>query len=69
MMDEIWYSENFGQHDARFEGGKTSVISVHPEGGHRLWANFKRYFKYAPQEVLLFPIVHTYSKFLGIDKD
>ncbi|WP_400261979.1 hypothetical protein ACFX5U_20735 [Sphingobacterium sp. SG20118] len=60
---------NFGQHGARFEGGKTSVISVHPEGAHRLWANFKRYFKYALQEVLVFPIVHTYSKFLGIDKD
>lgn len=69
MMDEIWYSGNFGQHDERFKDGKISVISVHPEGAYRMWLNFKRYLRYAPQEVLFFPIVHTYSKFLGIDND
>jgi len=69
MMDEIWYSGNFGQHDERFEGGKVTSISVHPEGASRMWSNFKRYLKYAPQEVLFFPIVYSYSKFLGIDKD
>jgi len=69
MMDEIWYSGNFGQHDARFKDGKITAISAHPEGAYRMWLNFKRYLKFAPQEVLFFPIVHTYSKFLGIDKD
>ncbi|MNN50985.1 hypothetical protein D3C81_1655960 [compost metagenome] len=69
MMDEIWYSGNFGQHDERYEGGQITAISVHPEGAHRMWSNFKRYLKYAPQEVLFFPIIYTYSKFLGIDKD
>ncbi len=69
MMDEIWYSGNFGQHDERFKDGKITAISAHPEGAYRMWLNFKRYLKYAPQEVLFFPIVHTYSKFLGIDKD
>lgn len=69
MMDEIWYSGNFGQHDERYEGGQITAISVHPEGAYRMWSNFKRYLKYAPQEVLFFPIIYTYSKFLGIDKD
>lgn len=69
MMDEIWYSGNFGQHDQRFKDGKITAISAHPEGAYRMWLNFKRYLRYAPQEVLFFPIVHTYSKFLGIDKD
>ncbi|MFD2905873.1 nucleotidyltransferase domain-containing protein [Sphingobacterium anhuiense] len=69
MMDEIWYSGNFGQHDERYEGAKITAISARPEGGLRMWLNFKRYLRYAPQEVLFFPIVHTYSKFLGIDKD
>lgn len=69
MIDEIWYSGNFGQHDERFKHGKITAISAHPEGAYRMWLNFKRYLKYAPQEVLFFPIVHTYSKFLGIDKD
>lgn len=69
MIDEIWYSGNFGFHDKRYEGAKITAISARPEGGLRMWLNFKRYLRYAPQEVLFFPIVHTYSKFLGIDKD
>lgn len=69
MMDEIWYSGNFGQYDERYYGGKITSISVHPEGAYRMWLNFKRYLRYAPQEVFFFPIVYTYSKFLGIDKD
>lgn len=69
MLDEIWYSGNFGFYDTRFVGSPTSVISTQPEGAYRMWLNFKRYLKYAPQEVLFFPIIYTYSKFLGIDKD
>jgi hypothetical protein len=69
MMDEIWYSGNFGFHDERFKNGKISPVSVRPEGTYRLWLNFKRYLKHAPQEVIFFSLVHTYSKFLGIDKD
>lgn len=69
MMDELWYSGNFGLHDERYEGSKITAISTRPEAAHRMWSNFKRYLKYAPQEVLFFPIIYTYSKFLGIDKD
>ncbi|MGJ1436904.1 nucleotidyltransferase family protein [Sphingobacterium siyangense] len=62
--NEVWNSGNFGFHDQRFENGKViSLISVYPEGSKRLWNNFRRYLKYAPQEVLFFPIVHTFSKF------
>lgn len=63
MLDEIWYSGNFGFHDERFEQGKVkSQISLRPEGTRRLWSNFMRYFKYAPQEVLFFPFVQLYSR-------
>lgn len=70
MLDEIWYSGNFGFHDERFENKKIiSAISVLPDGPNRLWKNFKRYFKYAPQEAFFFTLVHTYSKFIGKDSD
>ena len=70
MIDEIWYSGNFGFHDERFENGKTiNAISSLPDGPKRLWKNFKQYFKYAPQEVFFFTIVHSYSRFIGIDND
>lgn len=70
MIDEIWYSGNFGFHDERFENGKTiTAISSLPEGPKRLWKNFRHYFKYAPQEVFFFTFVHTYSQFLGKDSD
>ncbi|WP_447770443.1 nucleotidyltransferase family protein [Sphingobacterium faecium] len=69
MIDEVWYSGNFGYTDERFEKGKKSIISMHPDGGKRLWSNFKRYFKYAPTEVLYYPIIEAYSKYLGKDKD
>ncbi|CDT33782.1 conserved hypothetical protein [Sphingobacterium sp. PM2-P1-29] len=69
MMDEIWYSGNFGFHDERFKNGKISPFSIRPDGTHRIWKSLRNYFKYAPQEILFFPFVRTYSKFLGIDKD
>lgn len=70
MIDEIWYSGNFGFHDKRFEHGKTiTAISSLPEGPKRLWKNFQRYLKYAPQEVFFFTLVHTYSRFIGKDSD
>ncbi|WP_418359219.1 nucleotidyltransferase family protein [Sphingobacterium detergens] len=69
MFDEIWYSGNFGFHDKRFEGGKiVPLISVQPDGALRLWHNFNRYLKYAPQEAIFFPLVHIYSKFFGKDR-
>lgn len=70
MLTEIWHGGNFGYHDDRFSMGKVNnTVSVHPDGAKRLWGNFKRYFPYAPQEAFFFPIIHLYSKFLGIDHD
>jgi len=70
MLEEIWHGGNFGYYDGRYANGKiNSTISVHPDGAKRLWGNFKRYFPYAPQEVISFPIMHFYSKFLGIDRN
>ncbi|PRD46955.1 nucleotidyltransferase family protein [Sphingobacterium haloxyli] len=56
MMDEIWYSGNFGFYDKRYLEGKVSFISVHPDGARRLWRGLRLYFPYAPQEVVFFPI-------------
>ncbi len=69
MLDEVWYSGNFGFNDERFEQGRTAKIFVRPDSPKRLWQNFKRYVKYAPQEAIAFPLIHTYSKFLGKDSD
>lgn len=69
MLDEVWHSGNFGFNDERFENGKTSKFFHRPDSGKRLWQNFKRYVKYAPQEAIAFPIIQTYSKFLGKDTD
>lgn len=69
MLDEVWYSGNFGVHDERFENSKKSKNFARPDSPRRLWRNFKRYVKYAPQEAIAFPIIHTYSKYLGKDSD
>ncbi|MFU1858144.1 nucleotidyltransferase family protein [Sphingobacterium sp. NGMCC 1.201703] len=70
MLEEIWFGGNFGYYDERYADGKiNSTVSVHPDGAKRLWRNFKRYLPYAPQETIFFPIMHFYSKFLGIDRD
>lgn len=70
MLDEVWYSGNFGFHDERFEKGKViPLISVRPDGTRRLWESFRRYVKYAPQEAISFPLMHIYSKFIGKDID
>ncbi|GEM62190.1 hypothetical protein SF1_01720 [Sphingobacterium faecium NBRC 15299] len=70
MLNEIWQGGNFGYYDDRFVNGKTiKTISVHPDGAKRLWNNFKRYYPYAPQEAVFFPIIKLYSKFIGIDRD
>ncbi|WP_394676728.1 nucleotidyltransferase family protein [uncultured Sphingobacterium sp.] len=69
MLDEVWHSGNFGFNDERFEKGKRSKFFHRPDSGRRLWQNFRRYVKYAPQEAIAFPIIQTYSKFLGKDRD
>ncbi len=69
MLDEVWYSGNFGFNDERFEQGEKSKFFYRPDSGKRLWGNFKRYLKYAPQEAIAFPFVQAYSKFLGKDSD
>ncbi|UPZ37856.1 nucleotidyltransferase family protein [Sphingobacterium sp. PCS056] len=69
MMDEIWYSGNFGFHDERFKSGKISPFSIRPDSTRRILRSLKTYFKYAPQEILFFPIMRTYSRLFGIDKN
>ncbi|MDM1295920.1 nucleotidyltransferase family protein [Sphingobacterium sp. N143] len=69
MVDEVWYSGNFGFKDERFENGKSSAHFARPDSPKRLWQNFKRYVKYAPEEAIAFPLMHTYSKFWGKDSD
>lgn len=70
MLREVWYSGSFGYNDERFKGGKTiSTISVQPKASKRLFLNFLRYFKYAPQEALFYYWVQAYSKFIGKDMD
>ncbi|WP_293943091.1 MULTISPECIES: nucleotidyltransferase domain-containing protein [unclassified Sphingobacterium] len=69
MFDEVWYSGNFGFNDERFENSKTAKLFARPDSPKRLWQNFKRYVKYAPEEAIAFPLIHTYSKFLGKDSD
>lgn len=56
MMDEVWYAGNFGFYDKRYAEGKVSFVSVHPDGARRLWRSMRLYYKYAPQEVVFFPI-------------
>lgn len=69
MLDEVWYSGNFGFNDERYNNGKELKLFTLPDSPTRLWQNFKRYVKYAPQEAIAFPLIHTYSKFLGKDSD
>jgi len=70
MLAEIWHGGNFGYHDRRFADGKIiRTISVHPDGARRLWNNFQRYFPFAPQEAIFFPIMKLYSRYIGIDRD
>lgn len=69
MFNEVWYSGNFGFNDERFQNGKTAKLFARPDSPKRLWQNFKRYVRYAPEEAITFPIIHTYSKFWGKDKD
>ena len=70
MINEVWYAGSFGYNDERFRGGKTiSTISVQPKASKRLFLNFLRYIKYAPQEALFYYWVQAYSKFIGKDTD
>lgn len=69
MLDEVWYSGNFGFNDERFEKSRTPKLLARPDSPKRLWKNFKRYVKYAPEEAIAFPLIHTYSKFLGKDSN
>lgn len=69
MVDEVWYSGNFGFNDERYEDIKKTTLFARPDSPKRLWQNFKRYVKYAPQEAIAFPVIQIYSKFLGKDND
>ncbi len=62
MMEEVWHSGNFGFYDKRYTDGKVSFVSVHPDGARRLWRSMRLYYKYAPQEVIFFPIRRTTAR-------
>lgn len=62
MMEEVWNSGNFGFYDKRYSDGKVSFVSVHPDGARRLWRSMRLYYKYAPQEVIFFPIRRTTAR-------
>lgn len=61
MLEDIWQSGNFGFHDSQYGEDFTSSNQRNNTSG-RIWASAKRYFKYAPQEAIFFPITHLYSK-------
>ncbi|MCW8310864.1 nucleotidyltransferase family protein [Sphingobacterium sp. InxBP1] len=65
MVDEVWYSGNFGFNDERYQQGKEIVLFTLPDSPKRLWHNFKRYVKYVPEEAIAFPLLHTYAKLMG----
>lgn len=65
MLDEVWYSGNFGINDERYKHGKDLKLFTMPDSPKRLWQNFRRYIKYAPQEAIAFPLLHAYSKLVG----
>src|SRR5690606_27283083 len=56
MMEEVWHSGNFGFYDKRFLSKKKSFVSAYPGGAQRLLRSIYLYFKYAPQEVIFFPL-------------
>jgi hypothetical protein len=65
MLDEVWYSGNFGLNDERYKDGKDLKLFTMPDSPKRLWQNFRRYIKYAPQETIAFPLLHAYAKLVG----
>ncbi|MCC2600018.1 nucleotidyltransferase family protein [Sphingobacterium sp. FBM7-1] len=66
MMEEVWNSGNFGFYDERYLDGKVSFVSVHPDGARRLWINVRLYFRYAPQEVIFFPIRRAFARLTAL---
>lgn len=63
MMDEIWMSGNFGFLDSRYKVNENQSHTIRNQATQRVWANLRRYFKFAPMEVISFPLVQLYSKF------
>lgn len=66
MMEEVWNSGNFGFYDKRYLDGKVSFVSAHPDGARRLWRNMRLYFRYAPQEVVFFPIRRAVARMTAL---
>jgi hypothetical protein len=63
MLANIWESGNFGFHDTK-QGKSFAKSNERTNSSKKIWSNAKRYFKYAPQEVFFFPLVHVYSKYI-----
>lgn len=66
MMDEVWYSGNFGFYDERYLDGEVSFVSVQPDGARRIIRSMRLYFKYAPQEVIFFPIRRATARLIAL---
>lgn len=63
MMNEIWMSGNFGFLDLRYKVNEDQSHTIRNQATRRVWSNLRRYFKFAPMEVISFPLVQLYSKF------
>ncbi|WP_118195429.1 nucleotidyltransferase domain-containing protein [Albibacterium indicum] len=58
VMTDILEGGNFGFHNEDSSSGSG-------RDRKKLWWNAKRYFRYAPMEVLSFPLVHFYSRLIS----
>src|SRR5690606_36719527 len=56
MMEEVWHSGNFDIYDKQILSKNKSFVSAYPGGAQRLLRSIYLYFKYAPQEVIFFPL-------------
>ena len=62
MLEDIWQSGNFGFYDTN-HGESFAQSNQRSNAPSQIWANAKKYYKYAPLEVLSFPFVQLYSKY------
>lgn len=64
MMEDILVTGNFGFHDTKNITENENKEIMRTNVKHTIWSNAKRYFKYAPMEVITFPFVQAYSKLI-----
>ncbi len=65
MWENIWRAGNFGFFDTRFQNRIAQGANKRSQSARRVCSNLFAYLKFAPMEVLSFPLVQLYSKFAG----